>query len=276
MYQTKSKIQDSLAYALEYSESIYWSKLYNDTTRGGLITYGSIIAGAFAGALPEVDILAMNRVIGLGMDREIKSYDIQNLINFYKKAGTKRFFVQLSPYVQQDNLADLLTQYQFKIHNNWVKLLRPAHKLLLGSHPDFKVVKIDKENATTYGRIIFESFDWTDIRLINWLAASVGQQGYNHYLVIYNNKPIAAGALHIMGNFASMAFAGTLPEYRGMGAQNFLLKRRITDALEMGCSYFIAETGEDKPERPVTSYRNMTRLGFVPAYLRQNWLYEFE
>ncbi|UZR99413.1 GNAT family N-acetyltransferase [Chondrinema litorale] len=270
----KNRIQDHLAYALEYSETTYWSKLYSSHLNG-LRSFSNVIAGAFTGALPEVDVLAMNRVLGLGMDRKIEQNDIQKIIDFYYKSGSKRFFVQVSPYAQQENLTELLAQNGLQLHNNWVKLVRPAHKVLLQNNPDLKLIKIGKEKAMLYGKIIFESFDWTDTRLMEWLAASVGQQGYHHYLVMHNDVAIAAGAMHIMGNFASMAFAGTLPEYRGMGAQNILLKKRISYALGLGCTYFIAETGEDKLEKPVPSYRNMMRIGFVPAYLRQNWIFQF-
>jgi hypothetical protein len=35
----------------------------------------------------------------------------------------------------------------------------------------------------------------------------------------------------------------------------------------------IAETAEEKPDKPVASYRNMRRMGFEIAYLRPNYIY---
>lgn len=135
--------------------------------------------------------------------------------------------------------------------------------------------KIDKSDSETYGRIIFESFDWQDDRLIGFLASTVEQAGYRHYLALQDSQPVAAAALHTTGIFASMAFAGTLPGYRGLGGQSILLKARILDAIELGCKYFISETAEQTAEKPVASYRNMVRFGFEIAYLRENWIYEF-
>ena len=138
---------------------------------------------------------------------------------------------------------------------------------------DLTVVRIGPEDALTYGQIIFDSFDWEDERLIRWLASTVGQSGYRHYLTLHQGKPAAAAALHIGDVYASLAIAGTLPSYRGRGAQGLLLKTRISDAIKAGCQYIFSETAEEKPERSVASYRNMRRFGLEEAYLRENWIY---
>ena len=138
---------------------------------------------------------------------------------------------------------------------------------------ELTAVSIGPEDALTYGQIIYDSFDWEDKRLIRWLASTVGQSGYRHYLAVHQGKPVAAAALHINDEYASMAFAGTLTEYRGIGAQGLLLKTRISDAIKVGCQYIISETAEEKPESSVASYRNMRRFGFEEAYLRENWIY---
>ena len=266
-------IDHQLASALEYSEVAYWSKLYDN--RAALNCFGSVIAGAFAGAVPALDVLAMNRVLGLGMEVPVKAEDVESIIRFYEKAGSKRFFVQLSPWVQQQNLPELLQEKGFRYYNNWVKLLRPAAVMLPEISTPLEAVPVTPDQAATYGRIIYDSFDWEDERLIAWLAASVGRPGYHHYLVMHNDRPIAAGALHVMNHYASMALAGTLPEYRGLGAQSLLLKTRILQARQLGCDSIISETAEEKPDKPVASFRNMRRVGFEIAYLRRNWIFEF-
>lgn len=101
----------------------------------------------------------------------------------------------------------------------------------------------------------------------------MGLSGYRHYLAFDKDTPVAAAALHIDGKYASLAFAGTLSEYRGQGAQGLLLKARINDAVNAGCQYIFSETAEEMPERSVASYRNMRRFGLEEAYLRENWIY---
>lgn len=275
MISLSENIETNLASVLEYSEAAYWSKLYDSKT--ALDCKSAIIAGAFVGAISELDILAMNRVIGLGMEVPVRPEDIDRIIQFYKTAGSKRFFIQLSPYAQQEDLATILYNKGFKRYNNWAKLLRLTDddKAIDERDTSLKVIVATPEDAQTYGQVIFNSFDWEDDRLVEWLAASVGKPGYHHYLVTCYNKAIAAGALHVMNNYASMSIAGTLPGYRGMGAQSLLLKTRILQARQLGCDYIISETAEEQPDKPVSSFRNMRRLGFEMVYLRENWLFEF-
>ena len=71
---------------------------------------------------------------------------------------------------------------------------------------------------------------------------------------------------------ASMAFAGTLSAFRGMGAQGLLLKKRLIDAGHAGAKYITSETAQPQPDKEVKSYKNMIKFGFEIAYQRQNWL----
>jgi len=270
---TLTHTDPKLLHTLEFSEAKYWGKLYDSIS--SLDAYGYFIAGAFASALPEIDILAMNRVIGLGLKDPATPDDIDRIQSFYRDIGAKRFFIQVSPLADQQDLPGILKEKGFRYHNNWTKLLRTPGTPLPDVETSLSIEKAGPESAETYGRIIVESFEWEDERLIDWFAASVGRQGYRHYLVKHRNHAVAAGALHVSGSVASMALAGTLREYRGMGAQSLLLKTRIQRAEDTGCTIIVSETAEEKPDKPVPSYRNMRRFGFEVAYLRQNWIYEF-
>jgi hypothetical protein len=50
------------------------------------------------------------------------------------------------------------------------------------------------------------------------------------------------------------------------------MARRLVDGAEEGCRWFVTETGEDLPERPNSSFRNMVRAGFQIAYKRPNFM----
>ena len=51
-----------------------------------------------------------------------------------------------------------------------------------------------------------------------------------------------------------------------------MFARRLHDARAAGCRFAVVETGEDTPEEPNPSYRNMLRAGFELAYFRHNWV----
>ena len=272
MIQTDLRIIPELAQSLEESEALYWSKYFD--IDGSLKCYATTCCGAFVGAVPEVDILLFNRVIGLGMREPVSHAHIDDIIQFYEKAGSKRFFIQLSPYIRQDDLPDMLMEKGFRHYNNWVKLLRPVNAPVPEVDSGLTVQRITEQDAHIFGQIIVESFDWEDTSMADWLAHPVGKPGYRHYAAYWENKPVAVAALHTHGIYASLAFAGTRAEYRSLGAQSLLLRTRIEEARTLGCRYLITETAQPTVEKPVTSYNNMRRFGFEEAYLRPNWLYE--
>ena len=79
-------------------------------------------------------------------------------------------------------------------------------------------------------------------------------------------KPIATASLSLSNNVAHMAGASTVPEARGLGAQNALLAARLNYAIERGCdlAMMAAEPGGE-------SQRNAERNGFRIAYTRVKW-----
>lgn len=257
---------------LERIEARHWSVPYGRP--GALTSHGAWIGGAFAGAIPEVDVLAMNRVIGLGLNGEVHSRHVDEIVSFYRNCGVRRFFVQLSPAVQSVHLRNLLADKGFRHYNNWAKLKGPAAALPPPRPGAFEVRPIGKEQAGIYGQLIFLSFGWEDSRLAGWFAESVSKPGFHHYLVYKGNKAVGAGALFASGTTGALAMAGMLPEFRGQGGQSLLLRSRIAQARASGCRLIVSETAEDTPAKPVVSYRNMLKHGLELAYLRENWIYE--
>lgn len=75
-----------------------------------------------------------------------------------------------------------------------------------------------------------------------------------------------------MGDVGWLGFGATLESHRGQGSQSAIFARRIRAAADLGVKLLITETGEELPDRPNPSYRNMLRAGFRLAYPRQNWL----
>lgn len=258
---------------LEHIECRYWMQYYRSSNH--LKTYSSIIDGGVACAMPEVDVLAINRVIGVGSENTLSPGTLEHIIGFYRSAGSSRFFIQLPPVVANPETTQLLRSYGFRHHNNWTKLYREVHESAIETDPELNIRVIDESEAELFAQIIFMSFDWEDNRIIPWLASVVGTRGYRHYIVRKAGTAIAAGALFTDGEMASMAFAGTLAPFRGLGAQALLIKTRLNDALQAGATIVTAETAEETGGNKVNSYRNMIKHGFTHAYNRQNWLFEF-
>ncbi|MCB9276967.1 MAG: GNAT family N-acetyltransferase [Lewinellaceae bacterium] len=258
---------------MENQEISYFSEHYRALPRGVATRLGvaaHTLGQGTALIVSDVDVLAFNRVIGLGLDAPATEAQLDELTGLYEAAGTSRFFIQLSKIAERPALLHLLEAKGFSHYNNWAKLYRrvqPLPEIQTG----LRAATIGAGSRDTFADVILRSFQWPEA-LRPLLANPVGRPGWKHYLAYDGQEPVAAAALFMRGKLASLAFAATLPEYRGRGVQQALIARRLRDAYEAGCRWAVAETAEDRPERPAASYRNMRRMGFELAYLRPNYL----
>ena len=230
----------------------------------------SMRGSALVSMMAKFDVLIFNRVIGLGLDNGLSEKEIDEIIAGYRKAGVRRFFIQLSPIAIQQGIQDLLSDRGFNHYNNWVRLYRPADPIN-SVRCGLKVELIGKESASQFAEIVTTAFGWPD-ESKEWVAAMVERPGWRHYMAFDGAVPAAAGACFITGDTAWIGFAATREEYRNRGAQSAILARRIYDARHAGCNLINVETAEQTPEREAPSYRNMRRYGFEIAYIRPNYL----
>ncbi len=269
----QSNIED-LTLSLELSEMAAWSDFYKEgsaqsTSECGLIEAN--VGGAVATAAASADVLALNRVIGIGLKDPATSEQLRELVKLYAQAGASRFFVQLSPAAIPADLERLLLENGFSHYNNWVKLYRdtsPPPKVAT----DLTVRQIGSRDAASFGGIVAECFSWPDAAR-RWVAEAVGRPGWRHYLAFDGATPVATGALFASGEQAWVDFAATLPDYRARGAQAALMAQRISDARRLGYKMLVVETAEDTPQKGAPSFRNMLRLGFQVAYVRPNFIF---
>jgi GNAT superfamily N-acetyltransferase len=260
---------------LELHEAAAWADLYLSVPPQTARDHGievQLIGPAAVCVAANIDVLAFNRVIGLGVDGVVEDSVIDTIIETYTRSGVPRFFVQLSPLTDHTDLASRLIDRGFRAHNNWIKLYR-------GVEPppdvrtDLRIEEIDNEHAEAFARIIVGSFDWPEA-LVPWIAAPVGREGWHHYFAFDGERPAATGASFIRGTTAWIDFASTLPNARGRGAQSALLARRLADCAELGCDLIIVETAEQTKENRAPSFRNVHRFGFEVAYARPNYILE--
>lgn len=233
----------------------------------GVETLGGVVAALAARA----DVLALNRVIHLGVEAPATEALVDGVIDVYRRAGVPRFFVQLSPYARPAALPRWLAARGLVCYNHWMKLYRgvddvPAVDTAL------RVVAVDAVGAGDFARIVTGAFDMP-AALEPWMAAAVGRPGWRHYLACDGAEPVATAALYVDGEAGWMGFASTLPAWRRRGAQSALIARRLHDARALGCRYVVVETADDLPDRRAPSFHNLSRLGFRLAYRRPNYLW---
>jgi GNAT superfamily N-acetyltransferase len=223
--------------------------------------------------VPGSHALALNRVLGLGLNQPFAIADLERIKTRYRDASVQRFFVQILPSVLTAEVTEMLVAAGFEHYNNWVKLTRAMAPLEIPDS-ELRVERIAPGHAEAFGRIITSCFEWGE-DLIPWVGGLVGRKNWHCYLAFDGDEPVATGAFYRHGRTAWIDCAATLTEYRGRGAQSQLLKRRIDDATELGCNRLVVETAQETAELSAASYRNMIRYGFAEAYVRPNYIYEF-
>jgi GNAT superfamily N-acetyltransferase len=267
-------MSNTLFKKLEKVEAMAWGDMYKAATPEISKKFGIDIfeaGSAVGGMASKFDVLALNRVIGLGIEKDITDKTIENIISKYKKHNVPRFFIQLCSEITNPQLPGRLESNGFHHHNNWVKLYRDISPVT-GIKSDLKAKEIGPDDGLTFGKIIVESFDWPK-EMAAWIACVIGRPCWKFYMAYDNDMPVATAGMYIHDSTVWIDFAATLESVRGRGAQGLLLKRRIDDAREVGCDTVVVETAEETPEKSAPSYRNMIRYGFKLAYIRPNYIF---
>lgn len=270
----RPNIEFDLAVQLEQVEMAAWSDFCRSATPEAVTACGIGLAdndSVSASTASKIDVLAFNRVVGLGMSESATEEQLDELVSFYQRRRVARFFVQICPTAKPDDIPVWLENRGFSHYNNWVKLWRGVESCP-PVDTDLRVRRIGKEYAASFARILVTSFDWPR-PLESWVARTVGRSGWQHYLAFDREAPVATAALFVDGENGWIDLASTLPEYRSRGAQGALVEQRIRDAAELGCKRLVVETAEEKPGHLSPSYRNMRRYGFETAYLRPNYIH---
>jgi GNAT superfamily N-acetyltransferase len=266
-----------LAERLEGIEVAAWEDFYRAAPDEAARKFGIQVAPVGGGVLAiasQTDVLAYNRVVGLGIGEPASERHLDLIIRRYRETGASRFFVQVCPEANPPDLSHWLEARGFRHYNNWMKLYRGVEKAPESS-TDLRVECIGEAWADAFGDVAARCFDWPDF-VREWAAGLVGRPGWHHYVAFDGERPAATAAFYARGRDAWLDFAGTLPEYRGRGAQSALIVRRIEDARALGCRCLAVETAQQTPERQAPSYRNTLSLGFQVAYVRPNYLWSRE
>ncbi len=223
-----------------------------------------------ARSAPGMDVMLFNRVVGLGLNAPATKSRVHSLVQSYRDKGIKNFAIQPSPAAQPAELYDWLAEEGLSVRDYWTKASRgPDPDITIAT--DFRIEQIEASQAQVFGDTAATGFGMPQ-GLTPIIASPVGRPGWLHYIAWDNATPVAVAALLIRNGVGWLGIGATIPGYRQRGAQGGLIARRIRDGTRLGCKVFVAETWQDRPEKPNPSFHNMLRAGFVVAYERPNFM----
>jgi GNAT superfamily N-acetyltransferase len=207
----------------------------------------------------------LNRIVGLGVDEPATEAAVDAALEAL--AGTTHY-VALSPGARPPDLAEWLQARSLEPGWGWMQFRRGVEDVP-ASRTDLELVEVDASAALTFAHVVRVAYG-LPIEVEPFLARIVDTP-WQAWLALAGDEPAAAAALFADGPGAYLSFAATLPEHRGRGAQSALLATRIRRARELGCRWVATETGEQRPDHPSGSYRNILRAGFAEQYVVANW-----
>jgi ribosomal protein S18 acetylase RimI-like enzyme len=233
------------------------------------------VADAILIAVNQIDVLALNRLIGLGLRGSPSDSALAGVLNALEGTGSPRCFVPVAPSDGYENLSVRIERLGLRHYNNWMRLRRDLDDLTdLPTAPStpLEVRQIDSADAHAFGHLVATAFEYPPA-IAPLAAQPIGRPRWYHYLAFEGNSPIASGAMYVTDEAAWFGFAATDAAHRRRGAQQALIIRRLKDAASAGCRWVSVETAEDTVTKGAPSFRNLRRLGFEVAYRRPNYLW---
>ena len=261
-----------VAELVEFAEARAWSSFYHgaptataDALGIQVVTVGPTTALAMAGApFPLV-----NRVIGLGVGAPATEGVVDELLDVYGGIGVKDFAVQIAESAGPRELTRWLDERDLVAGGAWAKACRGNGPVSAPQGPA-RVERASQLDVDTFGDVATRGYEMPEI-FGPLFGGVVGKPDWHAYLAYDGPEAIATGAMYVMGDVAWLGMGSTVPTHRRRGAQGALLARRLEDGIDLGCRWFVTETGAEDADRPNASLRNMLRVGFEVAYLRRNY-----
>jgi hypothetical protein len=194
--------------------------------------------------------------------------DVEAVEAFFA-ARQVRFAIAVAP--GREGLEEELRRRGYERGYAWMKFSRPAAEPPLEAVTDLRVADAGPGDAGAFALVEREAYDMAPHTAAFW-GAAVDAPNTHAFIAWAGDEPAAAGLVHVDGGYAWLGGGGTRPAFRRHGGQGALFAARIRRAVELGAHTLVTETGEQVPDRPSNSYRNILRHGFREQYLRANWI----
>lgn len=182
-------------------------------------------------------------------------------IESFRSAGVKRFYFWVDPIHPELPVDDWLEKaglHRFE-GTTYPVLAREAEHVPIPPS-DFHVLRLDPDEHDLPG-----CYGNEDAR--ERFRATIGVPGFEHFVALDGDRPIASGRLFVHEGLAYLNDGGTLEDFRNRGAQSALIAARVSRAADLGCSLCCVYTLAFL----TTSLGNLQRAGFVKLYSREVW-----
>lgn len=262
--------ESDVARLVELSEARAYARLVTGAPRDLSDRYGLAVhrqgsAHAFV-ASRFCDSLILNRVIGLGTCEPVTDGTIKALETLYLASGVSTYAMEISPASEPTDLPARLRSWGFVPFKQTTMLYRRGEPIARPAC-DLRVMRAHPEHAAVFAELSCGIFQFAE-PFPSLLRATFACPTWQHWLAFDGERPVSAAITYLEGEVAWIGWVGTLPEYRGRGAQSAIAAAQLQEACASGVRWLTLETATGTKNRPSQSLRNYVRLGWTPAYDR--------
>jgi N-acetylglutamate synthase-like GNAT family acetyltransferase len=200
-----------------------------------------------------------NRVHICGAEPGLEPDGIERLIEDFKAAGVKRFFVWLNPGPDMGVARGWLETAGFsRIRRTGYPTLWRRSGAPASFTTDLQVREVAPDEIAGAREQLGDT-------LLPEYARSAGKPGFYHFMAFDGPRPVAIAALCAFEGLGYLMAAATAEGDRKRGAQQALIAGRIARAAQIGCRVLASETLYMLEH----SWRNLQRAGFEEAYEKE-------
>lgn len=208
-----------------------------------------------------------NRVLGLTPgDLGI----LDEVLAFYRERQTP-LRLDVAARSRSRVLRDQLTAHALSVREEQSSLCGRVAEMTIGDDSGISIREVEVSDATGFATLYDGAYGMAGGRLLarfrrDTIEARFGAPGWRFYVAFLDNRPAAGAIMFVDGQTATLAGGATLAEARGRGCQSALVRRRVMDAAESGCTYVVSRC-----RRGSASHRNLARAGLKEVCKKQVW-----
>ena len=219
-------------------------------------------------AMTAVNFSAMNKVIGLGVNREVSDQELDDVEQFFARHGQTRFSIEVAPTQGNESLESRLLQrgytpLELGMAKSWRSLddLPPRRE-------GYDVRHLSADDAGAWS-LLHRRVRNMPRMFGAWFTAGFGDDNFHHFGVFDGDTLVAGAAMYVTEGLMWCGFSATLEEARGRGLQTAIVIERFYWARGLGARIAHVENESGSPGRPGVALHNMHKLGFHTLYQRR-------
>jgi hypothetical protein len=260
----------AVACLVEMSEGRAYSRLIAEAPTNIVESYGlsvQHVASAYVLLADRFcDSLILNRVIGLGVCEPATETLLDTIDAIYLGSDIAAYACEIGPGTEPSDLSSRLRSRGLVPFRKTTMLYRRAERL--PSVPcGFRISRVGPERATEFADLTCGIFQFNE-PFLSLLRATFQSAAWQHWMAFEGEMPVACAMTYVEGDVAWIGWVGTLPDYRGRGAQSAMTVAQLDAIASSNCGWVTLETATGTRNRPNPSLRNYLRLGWTAAYDR--------